>query len=102
VRDVDAIEQHGQLRGIQLRSERVLSEGGQAEAALLQSLVGEHEASGVPPEDFDSVAPARDEDEEVAGVEILLPLGAHQRRQSVNAVTHVHRLTRQQDSHSPR
>ncbi len=95
MRDVDAVEQHGQLRGIQLRPQRVLSEGGQAEAALLQSLVGEHEASGVPREDFDAVAPARDEDEEVAGVEILLPLGAHDGGQPIDGVAHVHRLARQ-------
>jgi hypothetical protein len=85
-----------------LRSERVLSEGGQAEAALLQAFVGEHEATGIPGEDFHPVSPPRHENEEVAGVEVFLPLGTHQRRQSINAIAHVDRLSRQQDAHGPR
>lgn len=99
MRDVDSVEQHGQLRGNQLRSQGLLGEGRQAEAALLQALAGEHEAARVPGESLHLVPASRDEDEEVAGVEVLFPLGTHNRRQPIDAVPHVGGLTCQQDSH---
>lgn len=102
MRDVNAIEQHGQLRGIQLHPQCVLLEGWQTEAALLKTLVGEDETARVPGENLHPVPSPRDEDEEVAGVEVFLPLGADERCQPVNAVAHVDGLPRQEDSHGSR
>ena len=75
--EVDAVEQHAQLRRVELRAERVGLEVRQPEAALLEALVIEDEAAAVPAEDLHLVAALADEDEEVAGEDVFLPLAAH-------------------------
>lgn len=100
--DVDAVEQHGELCRVELRAQGVLVKRGQAETALLKALVDDDEAPGVPGEDLHPVAPARDEDEEVAGVDVLVPAGAHDGGEAIDAVAQVNGLRRQQNAHRPR
>ena len=84
VGEVDAVQQHGELGGVELGAEGVLVELREAKAALLKALVEDDEAAVVPGEDLHPVPPPRDEDEEVAGEDVLLPAGADERRQAVN------------------
>ena len=72
-------------------------EHGQLEAALLETLVEDDEAARVPTENLHPVAALRDEDEEMAGEEILFPLAADDRRQAIDAVAHVARLSGEQN-----
>ena len=78
MREVDAIEQHRQLGGVELRSQRIVLEDGQPESALLEPLVRDDEAAAVPGEDLHPVASPGDEDKQVAGVDVYLPGALHQ------------------------
>lgn len=82
---VDSIEQHRELSGVELGPERAFVEGWQLEATLLQAFVGEDKAAVVPGEYFYAVSPARKEDEEMAHVQVFLPLRADQRAEPVDA-----------------
>jgi len=93
----DAIEQHRELRGVELRTERALMKRGQFEAPLLEPLVEDDEAAAVPAENLHAVAPARDEDEEVTTVDVLAPAGAHDGGQAVDAVAQIDRLGGEKD-----
>jgi hypothetical protein len=62
----------------------------QLETALLEPLVVDDEAPVVPGENLHPVPPARDEDEEVAGVDILPPASADDGGQAVDALAEVH------------
>lgn len=73
-------------------------EGGQSEAALLEALVRDDESAVVPREKLGAVTALRDEDEDVAGVQVLLPLAADDGAQPVNRVAHVDGLRSQQDA----
>ena len=84
--EVDAVEEHGELGRVELRAEGILVELGQAEASLLQTLVEDDEAAVVPGEDLHPVPPARDENEEVAGEDVLLPAAPDERHQAVDGV----------------
>ena len=90
--EVDAVEEHRQLGGVQLGAQGLLVEGGEPEAPLLQPFVDDDEAAVVPAEDFAPVPATGDEDEEVAGVDVLAPAGPDHGHQAVDAVAHVHRL----------
>jgi hypothetical protein len=48
VREVNAVEEHRELRGVELGAERALVHSGFAEATLLEALVVDDEASAVP------------------------------------------------------
>jgi hypothetical protein len=102
VREVDAIEQHAELGRIQSGAQRVRLEERDPEAALLEAFVIEDEATAVPGEDLHLVAALADEDEEVAGEDIFLPLAAHHHREAVDAVAHVDPLGGEQDPHGLR
>jgi hypothetical protein len=98
VRDVDAVEQHRQLRRVELSAQCLVVESGQLEATLLEPLVPDDKAAAVPAQDLHAVAPPRDKDEEMAGVDILAPTRAHERGEAVDAVPQVHRLRGEQDA----
>src|SRR5579859_6791273 len=85
VLDVDAVEQHAQLRGVQGDPAGALANARQSEAAALQALVVDDEAAAVPEEDLDPVAAAPDEDEEMALERVHAPLVAHERVEPVVA-----------------
>ena len=98
MREIDAVEEHRELRGVELRAERVVLEYGESEAALLQPLVVKDEAAVVPGEDLHPVSATRDEGEQVPGEDVLPPVSAHDRGKPVDAVAQIHRLAREQDS----
>jgi hypothetical protein len=99
-RDVDAVEEHRELAALESSAESVLTEVREAEAALLEALVIEDEASVVPGKHLGPVAASADEDEEVAGVEVLLPLVADDGGKPVDGIAHVHPLGSEQDADS--
>jgi hypothetical protein len=101
-REVDAVEEHRELAALESSAEGILAEVWQAEAALLEPLVVEDEAAVVPGEHLGPVAAPADEDEEVAGVEVFLPLVADDGGEPVDGITHVHSLRSEQDADSAR
>jgi hypothetical protein len=72
---------------------------GQLEAALLQSFVQDDEAPAIPRQNFRAVTSLRDENEEMAGVEVFFPLAAHNRTKPVDAIAHVDGSRSEQNSH---
>jgi hypothetical protein len=62
--EVDPVEQHRELRGVDLDRHRGRVHVRQLELAALEPLVDEDEAALVPSEDLHAVAAARHEDEE--------------------------------------
>jgi hypothetical protein len=98
--DVDAVEEHRELAALESSAESVLTEVRETEAALLEALVIEDEAAVVPGEHLGPVAAPADEDEEVAGVEVFLPLVADDGGESVDGIAHVHPLSSEQDADS--
>ena len=89
-RQVDAVEQHRKLAALEPRAESVLAKVWEAEAALLEPLVIEDEAAVVPREHLGTVAAPADKDEEVARVEVFLPLVADDGGEPVDGIAHVH------------
>lgn len=100
--EVDAVEEHGELTALQPCPERALAEGWESKTALLEALVEEDEATVVPGEHLRPVAAAADEDEEVAGVEVFLPLVADDAGEPVDAVAHVDGLGGEKNPDRPR
>ena len=98
MREVDAIEQHGELGGVELGAERALMNRRQTEATLLEALVGQEKSTVVPGEDLHPVTSLRDEDEEVPCVEVLLPLSADDGGEPVDRIPHVDRLGSEEDA----
>ena len=101
-RDVDAIEQHRQLGAVELRSDGVVIEGWHAKATCLEAFVEDDETAVVPGQNLHAVTAARDEDEEVACVDVLLPGVHHDGHQAINAVAHVDRMHGDQHLHYAR
>jgi len=97
-REVDAVEEHRELAALEPRSESVLTEVRETETALLEPLVIEYEAAVVPGEHLGLVTAPADEDEEVAGVEVFLPLVADDGGEPVDGIAHVHSLGSKQDA----
>jgi hypothetical protein len=100
--EVDAVEEHRELAALESSAQSVLTEVRQAKAALLEPLVIEDEAAVVPGEHLGLVAAPADEDEEVASVEVLLPLVADDGGESIDGIAHVHPLGSEQDADSTR
>lgn len=98
MREVDAVEEHGELGGIQLSAQSAIVDERSPEAALLEPLVIEDESTRVPGEDLRPVRLLREEDEEAAGVKVLLPFVADERAEAVDAVTHVDGFGSEQDA----
>jgi hypothetical protein len=97
VGEINPVEQHRQLSRIKLRTQRAVVDDRLSEAALLKTLVVEDEAPARPGENLRAVRLSREKDEEVAGVEVLLPAVADNGAQPVDAVAHVARLSRQEN-----
>jgi hypothetical protein len=73
VRQVDTVEEHRELGGIQLGSKSVIADCRKSKAALFKPLVGDHEATRIPGENLQPVPPTRNENEKMAGVNVLFP-----------------------------
>ncbi len=82
--EVDAVEEHGELAALEPRTQSVLTKLRQAEASLLEPLVEKDEAPVVPGEYLRPVPLPADEDEEVPGVQVFLPLVADDGGESVD------------------
>ena len=64
---VDAIEQHGQLRGVHLDRPTIMSEPRSAKSAALKPLVIENEAATIPKQDLATIASAPEKYEQMPG-----------------------------------
>lgn len=95
--EVNAVHQQGQLRAVQYRTQRVVMEDGQLEAALFQSLVRDDETAALPRQNLHAVSAPRNKDEEVSCVEVLLPVAPDNGAQPIDAVAHVDGLARQEN-----
>jgi hypothetical protein len=80
--EVDPVEQHRELRRVDLDGHRGRVHVRELERAALEPLIDEDEAALVPQEDLQPVLPSRDEDEEVAGVRVLRELVLDDREKS--------------------
>jgi hypothetical protein len=100
-RHVDAVEQHRQLRGVELRAQRLFMESRKPETSLLQTLVVEDEAAVVPGEDLQAVTAPGNEGEEMAGVDVFLPIAAHDVGQAIDAAAQIDRLTSEENADCP-
>ena len=100
--EVDAVEEHRELAALQPSPERTISEGRKTKASLLETLVEQDEAAAVPGQHLGAVATPAHEDEEVASVEILLPLVADDGGQPIDAVAHVDGLGGEENPDRPR
>lgn len=101
-RDVDAVEQHRQLRAVELRGHGITIEVGHQKPARFEAFVEDDEAAIVPAQNFHAVTAARDEDEQRAGVDVLLPAIHHDGDQPIDAVAHVDWVHREHDSNGAR
>ena len=97
-RDVDTVEQHRELSGLDAHLLGAVFDGRHAKASGLEPFVEDDEAAVVPGENLHAVAPARDEDEERAAVDIFLPRALNEAHQSVDALTQVDGLGGEQDA----
>ena len=86
------------MSAVELCAEHTVLEFWLAEAALLEALIGEDESAVVPGENFHPVTAAGQKDEQVPDVEVLLPPGAHDGTEPVDALSKVHRLGSEEDS----
>lgn len=98
MRDVNAVEQHRELRRIKLDADIALDGDGSTEASGLQSLVEDDKAAVVPGENFHAVSATREEDEVAAGVHVFAPRPLRNGGEPIDAVAHVSRLAGKQDA----
>jgi hypothetical protein len=94
LRNIDAVEQHGELGGVEVNG--VAVERRQREAAALKTLVVEDEPAAVEGEDLGSVVPFAEEHEEVTGVDVETA-GGDEAGESVEALAHIGRLGGEKD-----
>lgn len=100
--DVDPVEEHGQLGGVDGDGGRVGGHARQAESPALEALVVQDEAAPIPEQDLAAVGAAAEEDEEMAAVEIELPLPLNDGGQPVVATAHVDLADREIDPNARR
>ena len=92
MRQVNAVQKHREGRRVQHRALQSFADDGHLEAPLLETFVRHYKTPIVPRQHFGAVPALRNEDEEVARVEALLPLVADDGAQPINAVSHVNTL----------
>jgi hypothetical protein len=95
---IDAVEEHRELRAVELYAERIFRDRRDAEAALLEAFVVEDEAAVVPSQNLHSVTAPAHKGKQVSRVDVLFPLAGDNRHQAVNALSKVERLSSQQDA----
>src|SRR5436309_5292835 len=89
---VDAVQEHGQLRGTQGHARLVRAHGRPAKRPLLQSLVDDDEAVLIPVEpveQLDAVATLVAEDEDVPGERVVVQVLPHLLSQAVEALAEI-------------
>src|SRR5690606_3110792 len=100
--EVDAVEEHRQLRGLHLHLLPLAVHHRQLEPTFLESLHVEDEPGAVPKQHLRLVLGLADEDEEVSGVRVLLEGALHDRAEPIDALAHVGQLGRQVDADAGR
>jgi hypothetical protein len=99
---VDAIEQHGQLRGVHLDRAAVVSEAWSTKSTTLEPLVIENETAAVPKQDLAAVSSTPQKHEQMAGEQVHAPLPADNAAQTVMATTKIHGLDCEIDANARR
>ena len=99
---VDAIEQHGQLRGVHLDRTTIIGDTRRAKTPFLQALVIENEAAAIPKQDFAAVAPASEKHEQMPGEQVHAPLPADNAAEAIVAAPEIDRLNREIDPNARR
>jgi hypothetical protein len=94
---IDAIEQHGQLRGVHLDRAPVVSEAWSTKTASLEPFVIENEAAAIPKQDLAAVSSTPQKHEQVPGEQVHAPLPADNAAQTVVATTKIDWLDREID-----
>jgi len=94
---VDAIEQHGQLRGVHLDRAPVASEARRTKTAFLKPFVIENESAAIPKQDLAAVSSTPQEHEQMPGKQVHTPLPANNAAQAVVAPTKIDWLDREID-----
>jgi hypothetical protein len=97
-RDVDSIEQHRELSGVDAQLLGAVFDDGDTKASGLEPLVEDDEAAVVPGEDLHAVTPTRDEDEERPAIHVFLPRALHEAHQPVDTPTQIDGLRGEQDA----
>lgn len=95
--DVDAIKQHGQLRGVHLDRAPVVGQSRSAKSAALEPFVIENEAAAVPKQDLATVTSTPQKHEQMPGEQIHAPLPADNAAQTVVPATKIDRLDSEVD-----
>ena len=94
---IDAIEQHGQLRGVHLDRAPVVSEAWGTKTAFLEPFVIENEAAAIPKQDLAAVSSTPQKHEQMPGEQIHAPLPTDNAAQPVVAPTKIDWLDREID-----
>jgi len=94
---IDAIEQHGQLRGVHLDRAPVVSEAWSTKTAFLEPFVIENEAAAIPKQNFATVSSTPQKHEQMPGEQVHPPLPADNAAQAVVATTKIDWLDREID-----
>ena len=94
---IDAIEQHGQLRGVHLDRAPVVSEAWSTKTAFLEPFVIENQAAAIPKQDLAAVSSTPQKHEQMPGEQVHAPLPADDAAQAVVATTKIDWLDREID-----
>lgn len=86
---VDAIEQHGQLRGVHLDRAPVVSEARRTKTAFLKPLVIENESAAIPKQDLAAVSSTPQKHEQMPGEQVHAPLPTHDAAQTIVATAKI-------------
>lgn len=99
---IDAIEQHGQLRGVHLDRAPVVSEARSTKTAFLEPFVIENESTAIPKQDLAAVSSTPQKHEQMPGKQVHAPLPADNAAQAVVAPTKIDWLDREIDPNARR
>ena len=83
--DIDAIQEHGQCRGVHLHVVCARRQPGRVETATLEALVVNGKTASFPKKHFAAVTAFAEKNEEMTGEKILLPLMTNDRAQAIAA-----------------
>jgi hypothetical protein len=97
-RNVDTVEQHRELGRLDAQLLGAVFDDRHAKASSLEAFVEDDEAAIIPGQDLHAVAPARNENEERAAVDIFLPCALYEPHQPINASTQIDGLGGEQDA----
>jgi len=100
--NVDAIEQHRELRRVHLDRSSVFGDARRSKSPALQPLVIENESASIPKQDLAAIATAPQEHEQVSGKEVHFPLTTHDAAQAIVAPAQIDWLNGQVDAYARR